>query len=169
MLRHPVHTLPKQVLTLFSRALMAMVGAPTASFVEYEDVVIPDMMDLMAQQSKFPVKRPPVPPPSGEVTLEAGPLKSHLFSKLRIISETVCEEPKVHGKIGRLCSQILDQFDGPTLQVGAFVELLTDLTKLLEAKKVVGPDKTIPLQARLLLAQHGFRMPWGMSMARVDR
>ena len=126
--------------------------APVASSVDYEDVVIPDMMDIMAQQPKFPVKKPPVLPPSG---LEAGALKSHLFSRLRIISETVCLEPKVQDKIGRLCSQILDQFEGPTLQVGAFVELLTDLMKLLETKKVVEPDKIVPLQAHLMLAQHG--------------
>ena len=129
----------------------------------YFDELVPDLMAAVPTATggqtfaaQPVVKRTPVAPPTGEGTLDAGRLKSHLFSKLRFVSEIVCEEPKVQDRIGRLCSQILDQFEGHAMHVDAFVELMTDLVKLLELKKVVEVDKTIPLQAHLLLAQHGF-------------
>lgn len=107
----------------------------------YFDELVPDLMATVpiatggqAFAAQPVVKRPPVAPPTSEGTLDAGHLKSHLFSKLRFVSEIVCEEPKVQDRIGRLCSQILDQFEGHTMHVDAFVELMTDLVKLLELR-----------------------------------
>ena len=133
-------------------------GTPAAApaTMDYEDVLVPDLLDEVTPSRPLQVVTPWELRHSTATDFNKACIKAHFFAELKATSELTCSDAKVRDKLERICSQILDQFQDDKFHVEAFVELGEDLRKFIAAVGIVPLERSLKLQGHLLLAKKGY-------------